>query len=134
MNAEQSRKNVFVQRITIDEKLTDDLIRLLISPLAKGVKEFYDGKNDWEEEQECFIQPDTYIQEMDIPLSKKEKWPWIDLQEGQVFLSGQFKILGSEEAPKKFVIAPRQEEFLRIDKRVRKDIQQLYSKALERRI
>ncbi len=38
MKKKKSKKNVMVQRITIDEKLSEDLIRVLISPLKKGIK------------------------------------------------------------------------------------------------
>lgn len=133
MEMEQSRENVPVWRITVDEKLADDLIRLLTSPLAKGVREFYDGKNDWGEEEECLIYPGTYVREMGIPESEAGEWLWADLKEGQVFLSGQFEVVGDMESPEKFVVSPGQRNFLRIDGLVRRDIKRLYFKLLETR-
>lgn len=35
-----------VRRITVDERLADDLIRVLACPLAKGVREFLDRQMD----------------------------------------------------------------------------------------
>jgi hypothetical protein len=114
MSAKRSRRRVLVKRITVDEQLADDLIRVLISPLAEGVEQFFDREEDWEREREAWVQPQTYARRLGIPATEKEKWPWEALVEGQVFLSGEFETVG-EPAPKHFKVSPGQREFLRID-------------------
>lgn len=132
MNAQQSKKGALVQRITVDEKLADDLIRLLISPLAERVeRDFGDAENDWEEEYEGLIRPGDYAQKMSIPKSREKMWPWTDLEEGQVFISGQFKVVGHAGEPEKFEVSPGQHEFLSIDKLAKKEIKRLYFDALK---
>lgn len=134
MKEKQPKNNSLVRRITVDEKLFNDLIRLLISPLVNGISEFYDREEDWGQEQEVMVTPETYVQEMGIPLSERKRYLWTDLQEGQVFLSGKFKVVGKEESPEKFMVSPQQEKFLRIDKIIRKEVKRLYFEVLKRRI
>ena len=133
MNAEQSKRDVLVQRITVDEKLADDLIRLMICPLGEGVKKDFDDVDKyWEEEEyECLVRPGDYFQKMSIPKSRENEWPWADLEEGRVFMSGQFKVVGDAGEPEKFTVSPGQHEFLSIDKLAKKEIKRLYFDALK---
>ncbi|MFC1533595.1 hypothetical protein ACFL7M_09560 [Thermodesulfobacteriota bacterium] len=43
MDNNKSKNKVLVLRITVDEKLANDLIRLMISPLADNVEKFSDA-------------------------------------------------------------------------------------------
>ena len=128
----KSKKNVIVQRITIDEKLSEDLIRLLISPLKGGIKKFRDQMEYWEEEKEELVRPDSFAKKMDIPFSEKKKWKWENLREGQVYLSGSFDIIGIKKPSGTFEVNPKRKEFLSIDALAKKDIKKLYFKVLGR--
>ena len=128
----RSQKNVGVRRITVDDQLTDDLIRLLICSLSEGVEEFSDLDTEWENEGEVYVRPETYAQELDIPSSKTQ--PWETFDEGQVFLSGEFEVIGDDEkAPEGFKVSPGRKEFLRIDnlKIFKEQVKRLYSDTLK---
>lgn len=122
-----------MRRITVDERLAEDTIRVLISRLPKGVREFRIEKAQWEDEEEHFVGPETYLADMGIPPSEEEKWSWADFREGQVFLSGKFKILGKEGSPENLLVGQGRNEFLLIERLVRKNTEKLYFRALERR-
>ena len=128
----KSKKNVMVQRITIDEKLSEDLIRVLISPLRGRIKKFRDQMEYWEEEKEELVSPDSFAKKMGIPFSEKKKWKWENLREGQVFLSGAFDVVGIKKSPGMFEVNPKRKEFLSIDALAKNDIKKLYFKVLGR--
>ena len=97
-------QRVQVNRITIDEKLAENLFRFQICRLKKGIKLFIDRFGTWTEEKEKFVKPKNYYRTFKI---KKDLAPsWESLVEGQVFLSGEFKIVGNPEDPKYFTINP----------------------------
>jgi hypothetical protein len=127
------KKNVIVRRITIDEKLSEDLIRVLISPLKEGIKKFRDQMEYWEEEKEELVRPGSFAKKMGIPPSKKKQIKWDDLREGQAFLSGAFNVADAKKTPGRFEVNPRRKEFLSIDALAKKDIKKLYFKVLGRR-
>ncbi len=106
-------KKAAVRRITVDERLSDDHIRLLIASLAEGVETFADRDEDWRPEREVLVRPATYARWMSV---RKEKLPWRTLEEGQVFLAGQFEVLGDPAAPDGFQVCPGVRAFLRIDR------------------
>jgi len=86
MKARQTRDDALVRRITIDEKLSEDLIRALVSSLADGTHEFSDGEADWGKEDDLHIRPEDYDLKFGIPSEEKENFPWSNLREGQVYL------------------------------------------------
>lgn len=131
MKANPQKEKAAVQRITIDEKLSDDLIRALVCPLAKGAEEFGDRREDWGEEKEILIRPDDYLRKLDIPSSRAKDLPWSDFREGQVFLSGEFKAVDKKENPEKFAVSQGQKEFLRIDGNIKAEVKRLYFEALK---
>ncbi len=130
---EKLLKKPIVLRLTVDEKLSDDLIRLLISRLAAGTTEFHVMAGEWEAESEFLVGPATFAENMEIPDDKKSEYPWEKLREGQVFLSGDFTVEGDEKAPDKFAVVSARRNFLRIDDLVRRGIKKLYFNALEGR-
>jgi hypothetical protein len=65
--------SAIVRRITIDEHLADDLIRVAICPLAKGVQAFLDREGDWGPERQSFVRPKDYVRKLGI--SDPEDWP-----------------------------------------------------------
>ncbi len=119
-----------VRRITVDEKLGEAGIRLLVAPLARGVKEFFDRDSEWDQEYELRVRPENFVQEMGILVP--EEWPWEKLAEGQVFLAGKFEIVGERTAPKYFRVKRGRQEFLRLDdlKEFKDGVKWLYSQVL----
>lgn len=132
MKRKKPKKNAIVNRITIDEKLSEDLIRVLISPLKKGAKKFRDQLDYWEDEKEELVRPDTFVRKMGIPFSKKKEFKWENLREGQAFLSGSFNKADRKKTTSRFEVNPRRKEFLSIDAQAKKDIKKLYFKVLGR--
>jgi hypothetical protein len=109
-----------VWRTTVDEKLAEDLFRVVRSRLARGIDEFWDRSGEWGREREIIVSPKDYAQKMHIPPGKEP--PWAALQEGQVYLAGEFVSVPAEDAeqgaeaePARFRLAPGKESFLRID-------------------
>ncbi len=127
--------SAIVRRITIDERLAEDLIRVAICPLAKNVRAFLDRAGDWGPERESFIHPKDYVRKLGI--TDAELWPWESLTEGQVFLSGNFELVPKKRVDGSielgyFQIRRDQRRFERIDQldAIRTSIHQLYAHAL----
>lgn len=102
-----------VRRITVDEKLSDDLFRFVVCWLKEGIKRFTDLDYEWQEEQEKLVNPRNYSRILYV--KKSEAPAWETLKDGQVYLSGEFKVMGDQTAPEYFKVSPRRREFLRID-------------------
>jgi hypothetical protein len=124
-----------VRRITIDERLADDLIRVAICPLKNGVNAFLDREGDWGAERQSFIRPKDYVRKLGIP--DPGDWPWESLSEGMVFLSGAFEFVpktrpDGEVELAYFQISKHRGRFERIDHLdvIRESIHQLYAHAL----
>lgn len=101
------KRGVF--RITVDDIIAEDLIRFEFCLLNDDVDEFLYELDAWGEGYDVLAQAYTYEQELGIPLS------WDTLRRGQVFLYGEFEVVGDKRAPEKFRRKPDNEEFLRID-------------------
>lgn len=137
-----------VHRITVDEKLAEDLIRLEICKLKKleDGGEFKDEPGFWEdiaeEGEEIFArapdpdnksQEDLYTEIMSIPAALSSQFPWKDLTEGQVFLSGSFSVRESQNEDKKikkYFYRPKENSFEQIDDEVKDDTKILYYEVL----
>lgn len=127
--------SAIVRRITIDERLADDLIRVAICPLEQGVEAFLDREGDWGPERQSFIRPKDYVRKLGIP--DPQDWPWESLSEGMVFLSGAFELVPKKRGEDKvelayFQISKHRGRFERIDhlEVLRTSIHQLYAHAL----
>lgn len=125
----QKQRKKGVLRITIDSILADDLIRFEFCVLNEGVEEFLYELDVWDEGYDVLGRGGTYEFELGIPLS------WDTLKEGQVFLYGEFEIIGDEKDPKRFKYSPGSETFLRIDNipKFRDEVRKIYSDLLRRR-
>ena len=130
--------NPQVWRITVDEKLADDLIRVLRCRLAEGVSEFWDRTDEWGREYALLITPGDYAQKLGIP--SEEELPWSALEEGQVFLLGEFASVrdvraAEGAAPARFSVAQGQTAFLRVDQMdiFRDGLKAVYAAALKGR-
>lgn len=133
-----------VYRITIDEKLSDDLIRLEICKLIKHSKsgEFKDEPIYWEDytESETIIKPTKINNNLYADLSTHTKLQtktilWKDLKEGQVFLIGAFKIKDNQKNTKifnQYFVDPDKDEFRQIDNDVKANTKSLYYKILSK--
>jgi hypothetical protein len=121
-----------VYRITVDERLSDNLVRLLIAPLAAGVDAFADRDEDWGPEQEVMVNSTNYALHMGV---REAELPWRTLAEGQVFLVGQFETVGTQTAPEGFKVRPGEQAWLRIDSLslVKEPAKQLYSALIQRK-
>jgi hypothetical protein len=125
----KSRK-VRVRRITVDEKLSDDLFRFVFCPLREGIKQFTDRDDEWQEEREKLVHPQDYSRILDV--KKSEAPAWETLQEGQVYLSGEFEVIGDQTKPEYFKVSSGRRHFLRIDNLgiIDEGVKALYSDVL----
>ena len=125
------KNDSLVKRITIDEKLSEDYIRVLISPLRSNIKKFCDEEKEWMDEEEFLIDSKNYYNILEMTPSEKRKRSIIDFKEGQVFLSGKFKVI-KKYPDEKYQITPSgRRNFRQIDRVVKKKIDNLYFKALQ---
>lgn len=125
-------RKVRVRRITVDEKLSDDLFRFVFCSLNEGIKKFTDRDDEWQEEREKLVHPRNYSRILYV--KKSEAPAWETLKEGQVYLSGEFKVIGDKTKPEYFEVSSGQREFLRIDNLeiIDEGIKSLYSDVLRR--
>jgi len=133
----RSRENWPVRRITIDEKMGERLIRVLVCGLADGVHEFSDQLEDWGAEQEFLVRPQNYAKVLGLPAGEQyqKEYAWDGLSEGQVFLSGEFEVADDPKAPTRFQVSPGRKKFMRIDqiKVFRERFKRRYSDLLQRK-
>lgn len=121
-----------VRRITIDEKLSDNLIRILVADLKANQREFGDDPKYWGEESELLVNPENYQEELGMPSGPKEEWLWENLYEGQVFLSGGFRAVEEKGAETRFLVDVGQRNFQDIDRVSKERVKREYMAALER--
>ena len=135
---------VTVRRISVDERLSEDLIRLEICELIISDEsgEFKDEPDYWrdivQEGEEILARPvnpekeittGLYTDLMSIPESLVKQFPWKDLEEGQVFLSGEFEVKEEQSGDKKvkrYFIRSGKKAFEQIDDDVKKNTKTLY--------
>jgi len=125
-------RKVQVRRITVDEKLSDDLFRFVFCSLREDIKQFTDRDDEWQEEREKLVHPQDYSRILDV--KKSEAPAWETLKEGQVYLSGEFKVIGDQTKPEYFKVSPGRKQFLRIDNLgiIGEGVKALYSDVLRR--
>jgi hypothetical protein len=130
MRAAQSKRKPVVRRITVDERLAGDLIRLVVCHLADGIEVFYDRQEDWGTERDVWTRPKDYAQKLGAP--DVQTPPWESLEEGQLYLSGEFEVVGDRARPAYFRVRPGRREFVRIDnlEEYREGVKHLYSVLL----
>ena len=125
-----------IYRITVDERLSDDLVRVLFAEL-KVVRKgslFDDTIDSWKEEVVFLVNPEIWINKLSVPSAYTEKYPFSSLYEGQVFLCGNIALNKSKASTKRFKItkSPRR-KLLLATSYVKEDIKMLYRKALTER-
>lgn len=134
MTNDSEEQTSLVHRITIDEKLEDDLIRILIANLKNNVTTFSDDSTYWEEEEELFVRSDNYQKKIGMTRDNAKKWPWDNLYEGQVFLIGRFRVTRNRGAETTFVVDVKRRNFQCIDRLIKEHVKKKYLAALERSI
>jgi hypothetical protein len=122
---------VRVHRITVDEKLSPNLCRFTVCSLRDGKWQFKDREDEWLEEREKLVNPRSYHRTLRV--KKAEAPAWESLEEGQVYLSGEFEAVGEPE-PEKFRVNQGQRKFMRIDNLalIREGLRALYSDVMGR--
>jgi hypothetical protein len=141
-----------VRRITVDEQIYEDLIRLEICELGKCDEsgEFKDDPEYWKdivkEGDEILARPtnqgkdsskDLYTDLMAIPESRVKQFPWKDLKEGQVFLSGAFEVteeVSGDKKNKRYYYRAGERAFEQIDDDVKKNTKNLYYEILAKSV
>lgn len=123
-------RKVRVRRITVDEKLSEDLFRFVFCSLKEGIEKFTDQSDKWQKEKGKLVHPGNYSRILYVEKSKAP--PWETLQEGQVYLSGEFEVVGDQTKPDYFRVSPGRRKFLRIDKldMINDGVKSLYSDVL----
>lgn len=118
-----------IYRITIDEKLSENLIRILIARCNRNRKKYSIEKDFWTDEEEQFITPENYESRMKIIPSKSRKFKWNQFQEGQVFISGKVrKVLQTKS---KFLFAKStRSNIYRVDHYIKGIVKSIYEQAL----
>ncbi|MBA7703935.1 hypothetical protein ES703_112732 [subsurface metagenome] len=130
MNSPEKR-NSPVRRITIDERLADDLVRILVADLKANREKFGDEPKHWRGEKELLVRPDDYQEKMGMTQANVKKWPWESLYEGQVFLQGEFRGNPKKDAKKPFVVYEKRRSFQCIDRLSKERVKKSYLAALE---
>ncbi len=117
-----------VKRITVDELLTDDLIRFEICKLREGLEFFSYEIDAWDRGTGVLVTEDSYY--LDIGLL----YEWHNLEEGDVFLLGNFEPNEDKEVKERFRVNPKKRGHLKIDQDddYRDYLRALYSGALRR--
>jgi len=145
-----------VKRITVDERFSDWSIRLLIASLAgQAVRsdkkiEFQDT-NCWNPEKSIYVNRKNFKSHLQLGGDKRmmycavkevigevEQKPtanllWLSLEEGQVFIVGNFRLKGERFEPEYLAISSTPtKDFLRIDRieRFKDNTKNLYSRAI----
>lgn len=132
--------NSQIVRITVDEKLGPEFIRILVSDHKSEYKIlnsdnpknniFSDHHDSWIEEMEVYITPEDYSDKMLMTGSMRKKYPWNTLYEGQVFLSGYFRLAEKRVGSFKFMASLSRRNFVCINKYTKTELKQSYLTAL----
>ena len=90
---------------------------------------FYDEVKNWDNPTETLVHKRQYKRKLHLTQ------PWNELKEGQVFLTGEFEVIGEKVEPEYFKTSPGQNNSLRIDnlRKFRDKVKRIYSDLLTRR-
>jgi hypothetical protein len=132
MAKDRDDREPLVYRITVDEKLDDDLIRILVAPLRADVDAFDDDTAVWGEETALNVTPDTYAEAFGMTAENAGTYPWEKLQESQVFLRGMFKLNPRWKTGKTFLVEKKRRNFRPVNRYIKDLVKREYLNILER--
>ena len=146
-------RRAHVWRVTIDERLDADLLKIGVAELLPGRTDLgEDALDNWSEEEVRLVRPSDFLGTFGLrksdpmlkPLSVELKLGggekdlegvlWRFLEEGQVYLVGEFEIKGKDPRnPESIAARPGVHSVLRIDRIpvIKKRHKDLYSAALK---
>jgi hypothetical protein len=124
-----------IYRITVDERLDEDRVRLLITSLAhkayRDGERFRDSYDTWvpDEREESISQSELACLRTELGISSTQL-DWKALEEGRVYLAGEFSLVADG-----FAIARGDAAFERIDQLefVKAPAREFYTNLLVRR-
>jgi hypothetical protein len=141
-----------VRRITIDERLDGDIVKIGVADLLPGHADLGDDDlKAWSEERVKLVRPSTYLRSFglsakhpelaslvaELPLGPEDNDPtdafWRSLEEGQVYFAGEIEVLGKDRSSIEGITAsPGAFSVVRIDRipTIKNRHKQLYSVAL----
>lgn len=146
---EWGKRKIKVYRITVDEKMDDNTVRLLVCPLVHNIEKFADKKTmqiritdrarNWDEERDFFVKRNNFEELLPtlglVPENVKD-FVWENIHEGQIYLLGEVtrematKQESEENDDKKvftrFIVDTGKANFYRIDEEVKETIKRLY--------
>lgn len=151
----QNRK-IKVYRITVDERLDNNTVRLLVCPVVQGIEKFADKKTgeiavtdrarNWDEEKDFLVKRDNFTEllpTLGLMAEKVKDFVWENIKEGQVYLLGEVnrvmasKSKSEEDADNKviarFIVDQGKANFFPIDDMVKDTIKRLYFSTLKGR-
>ncbi len=127
------KKKLPLYRITVDEFLAEDLVRVIFAELkiSKNASLFDDDTGSWKAEEAFVVNPETWAEKLALPAIRIKDYPLANLFEGQVFLCGNVSLNRSRGIKKKFRInkTPAR-KLLPVTSQVHADIKSLYKNAL----
>ncbi|MCA9694018.1 MAG: hypothetical protein KC636_30810 [Myxococcales bacterium] len=121
-----------VIRITVDERLSGDIVRLLVAPLAPGVSRFTDAAGDWARELELEVTSRDYAALLELGPEEQRVVAWPELIEGHVYFVGAFAAEGDFLSPSGFHVDEDARRAMRVDHLpvVRAPAEQVYEALL----
>ncbi len=144
-----------VRRISIDERLDGDLIKIGVADLLPGHSDLgEDALESWSDEHVRLVRPSTFLRSFglrkdhselealvaELPLEPGKDEPsgafWRTLEEGQVYLSGEIEVRGIDRSSIEGITArPGAFSVVRIDRipTIKNKHKRLYSAALKER-
>jgi hypothetical protein len=131
MQEEVGAGSPLVQRITVDEKLDKNLVRILVAALRTGKEEFTDDPRYWRQEKDLIVSREKFWDITGMAPRHVRRWPWGKLFEGQVFLQGYFKTKPGQRGKPVFIINRARKNLLSINDLIKDDIKSIYFSALK---
>lgn len=116
-----------VLRITIDERLSEDLVQLMIAKLKSTKDGEYNLLGDLWSEEEVY-QVDTLDWASFLSNYYLKKYPFQNLKEGQVYIFGPIGI--QSRGKSQLIVFKGNKKLISITEYIKRDTKNLYNKAL----
>jgi len=128
---EKREKTTLLHRMTIDEKISIDICRVLYSECQFEGKSININSKEWTEELEVYISNNPLHESSSFSIVQINDINMDSLSEGEVYLAGKFIIDNDDEDRR---ILHKSEEFIvmRVDHLIKSNVRKLYENALTR--